>query len=666
MGERVLPAPGDGPKEFEVRWEGKSLSVPAGSTFLDVKDGFGWDDGVLMVQVDCEMGRSSMELMEEIKWNCSVTPLGFESEEAREALRHTASHILAQAVKRLFPKTRLGIGPAIEDGFYYDFDTEHGFVSDDLAVIEAEMARIIKENLPVCREVMSREEARALFEQMQEPFKLEILEEIPEDEPVSIYRQGEFVDLCAGPHVPSTGYVKAYKLLSIAGAYWRGDENRTMLQRIYGTAFMNQQDLEAHLARLEDIKRRDHRKLGKDLDLFSIEEEAGPGLVFWHPKGAVIREVIEDFWRKEHRKRGYDIVYTPHIAKLDIWKTSGHWDWYKENMYSPIVVDEVQYLLKPMNCPFHILLYKNSTRSYRDLPIKYAELGTVYRYERSGVLHGMLRVRGMTQDDAHLFCRPDQLEEQLIGVLDLTEFMLKTFGYNDYECMLSVRDPNNKAKYIGTDDVWEQAESALENALKAKNLRYKVDIGEAKFYGPAIDIKTRDAVGRLWQGPTIQADFNLPERFDIAYIGEDGRSYRPVVIHRTVLGTMERFIGGLIEQYAGAFPLWLAPVQVRVMPISDKQMDYAHEITLRLKDAGLRAECDSGQDKVGYKIRRAQLEKIPYMIVVGQKEKDDGSISLRHRSLGVLGMMSLDEFLKRANEEIDAKALESFFTCADR
>lgn len=666
MGERVLPAPGDGPKEFEVRWEGKSLSVPAGSTFLDVKDGFGWDDGVLMVQVDCEMGRSSMELMEEIKWNCSVTPLGFESEEAREALRHTASHILAQAVKRLFPKTRLGIGPAIEDGFYYDFDTEHGFVSDDLAVIEAEMARIIKENLPVCREVMSREEARALFEQMQEPFKLEILEEIPEDEPVSIYRQGEFVDLCAGPHVPSTGYVKTYKLLSIAGAYWRGDENRTMLQRIYGTAFMNQQDLEAHLARLEDIKRRDHRKLGKDLDLFSIEEEAGPGLVFWHPKGAVIREVIEDFWRKEHRKRGYDIVYTPHIAKLDIWKTSGHWDWYKENMYSPIVVDEVQYLLKPMNCPFHILLYKNSTRSYRDLPIKYAELGTVYRYERSGVLHGMLRVRGMTQDDAHLFCRPDQLEEQLIGVLDLTEFMLKTFGYNDYECMLSVRDPNNKAKYIGTDDVWEQAESALENALKAKNLRYKVDIGEAKFYGPAIDIKTRDAVGRLWQGPTIQADFNLPERFDIAYIGEDGRSYRPVVIHRTVLGTMERFIGGLIEQYAGAFPLWLAPVQVRVMPISDKQMDYAHEITLRLKDAGLRAECDSGQDKVGYKIRRAQLEKIPYMIVVGQKEKDDGSISLRHRSLGVLGMMSLDEFLKRANEEIDAKALESFFTCADR
>lgn len=666
MGERVLPAPGDGPKEFEVRWEGKSLSVPAGSTFLDVKDGFGWDDGVLMVQVDCEMGRSSMELMEEIKWNCSVTPLGFESEEAREALRHTASHILAQAVKRLFPKTRLGIGPAIEDGFYYDFDTEHGFVSDDLAVIEAEMARIIKENLPVCREVMSREEARALFEQMQEPFKLEILEEIPEDEPVSIYRQGEFVDLCAGPHVPSTGYVKTYKLLSIAGAYWRGDENRTMLQRIYGTAFMNQQDLEAHLARLEDIKRRDHRKLGKDLDLFSIEEEAGPGLVFWHPKGAVIREVIEDFWKKEHRKRGYDLVYTPHIAKLDIWKTSGHWDWYKENMYSPIIVDEVQYLLKPMNCPFHILLYKNSTRSYRDLPIKYAELGTVYRYERSGVLHGMLRVRGMTQDDAHLFCRPDQLEEQLIGVLDLTEFMLKTFGYNDYECMLSVRDPNNKAKYIGTDDVWEQAESALENALKAKNLRYKVDIGEAKFYGPAIDIKTRDAVGRLWQGPTIQADFNLPERFDIAYIGEDGRSYRPVVIHRTVLGTMERFIGGLIEQYAGAFPLWLAPVQVRVMPISDKQMDYAHEITLRLKDAGLRAECDSGQDKVGYKIRRAQLEKIPYMIVVGQKEKDDGSISLRHRSLGVLGMMSLDEFLKRANEEIDAKALESLFTCADR
>lgn len=662
MDEKVLPGPVDGSEEFEVRWGAKLLSFPAGSTLVDVKDGFGWGDEVLMVQVDYEIGPVSLELMEEIKGDCSVTPLGFESEEGREALRHTASHVLAQAVKRMFPEARLGIGPAIEDGFYYDFDTQHGFVSDDLEKIEAEMALIIKENLSVRREVMSRQEARELFEQRGEPFKLEILEDIPEDEPVSIYRQGEFVDLCAGPHVPSTGYIKAYKLLSIAGAYWRGDENRPMLQRIYGTVFMNRDDLDAHLARLEDIKRRDHRKLGKELDLFSIEDEAGPGLVFWHPKGAVIREVIEDFWKKEHRKRGYDLVYTPHIAKLDLWKTSGHWDWYKDNMYSPIIVDEVQYLLKPMNCPFHILLYKNSTRSYRDLPIRYAELGTVYRYERSGVLHGMLRVRGMTQDDAHLFCRPDQLEEQLIGVLDLTEFMLKTFGYHDYECMLSVRDPNNKSKYIGTDDVWEQAESALENALKARNLNYKIDVGEAKFYGPAIDIKTRDAVGRLWQGPTIQADFNLPERFDIAYIGEDGQRYRPVVIHRTVLGSMERFIGGLIEHYAGAFPLWLAPVQAKVIPISDRQMDYANEVTQRLKAAGLRAECDSGQDKVGYKVRQAQLEKVPYMIVVGEREKDDGTISLRHRSLGVLGAMKLEDFLERAKEEMDSKALESLFS----
>ncbi len=655
MGERVLPAPGDGPKEFEVRWEGKSLSVPAGSTFLDVKDGFGWDDGVLMVQVDCEMGRSSMELMEEIKWNCSVTPLGFESEEAREALRHTASHILAQAVKRLFPKTRLGIGPAIEDGFYYDFDTEHGFVSDDLAVIEAEMARIIKENLPVCREVMSREEARALFEQMQEPFKLEILEEIPEDEPVSIYRQGEFVDLCAGPHVPSTGYVKAYKLLSIAGAYWRGDENRMMLQRIYGTAFLNQQDLEAHLARLEDIKRRDHRKLGKDLDLFSIEEEAGPGLVFWHPKGAVIREVIEDFWRKEHRKRGYDIVYTPHIAKLDIWKTSGHWDWYKENMYSPIVVDEVQYLLKPMNCPFHILMYKTRTRSYRDLPLRWAELGTVYRYERSGVLHGMLRVRGFTQDDAHLFMRPDQLEEEIIGVIDLVKFMMEAFQYKEYEFELSVRDPNRKQEYAGSDDIWDLAENALISAMNKAGIEFRRMEGEAKFYGPAIDVHIKDALGRGWQGPTIQVDFNLPQRFGLYYIGEDNAQHQPVMIHRTVLGSMERFVAGLIEHYNGAFPVWLAPSQVRIIPIADRHIEYAKRVEKAFRDLNLRVETDARPEKVGYKIREAQLEKVPYMIIVGDKEVSEEKISVRSRSEGDLGQMAMEEFTSRILKEISER-----------
>ena len=649
-------------KNFEIKWNGEAVSLQEGSTFLNVKKAFGWKNDVLLVGIqgaDCSRAR---ELREKVDGDYVVEPLGFESEVAREALRHTASHILAQAVKRLFPEARLGIGPAIEDGFYYDFDTEHGFTVEDLEKIEGEMKGIIKENLPVTREVISKDEARKLFKERDAVYKLEILEELPEDEPISIYRQGEFVDLCAGPHVPYTGYVKAYKLLSIAGAYWRGDEKRPMLQRIYGTAFMDQEGLDAHLAKLEDIKRRDHRRLGKDLGLFSIEEEGGPGLVYWHPKGAIIREIIENFWKEEHRKRGYDLVYTPHIAKLDLWKVSGHWEWYQDNMYSPMEIDEMQYLLKPMNCPFHILIYRDKTRSYRDLPIKYGELGTVYRYERSGVLHGMLRVRGFTQDDAHLFCRPDQLEQQLIEVLDLTGFMLKTFGYDEYYCMLSVRDPKDKANYIGEDEVWEQAEGALERALKARKLKYQIDVGEAKFYGPAIDIKIKDAVGRLWQGPTIQADFNLPERFDIHYIGEDGQRHRPVMIHRTVLGTMERFIGGLIEHYAGAFPMWLSPVQVKVMPVSEKQSDYAKQVADQLKGEGLRVECDLGQDKIGYKIRQAQLEKVPYMLIVGEREKESKSISVRHRSLGDLGVMNIQEFAAKVNEEVRTHALESVFS----
>lgn len=649
------------PEGFVVKWNEESKHFPQGSTFLDVKKAFGWKNDVLMVRVLDQAQPQVLELREPVERDCEVEPLGFADEQAREALRHTASHVLAQAVKRLFPDVRLGIGPAIEDGFYYDFDTEHRFTPEDLNDIEKEMRRIVKQNLPVTREIVSREEARKLFEEAGETYKLELIDELPESEPISIYRQGEFFDLCAGPHVPHTGYLKAFKLLSIAGAYWRGDENRPMLQRIYGTAFMDQEALDAHLAKLEEIKRRDHRRLGRELEFFSIEEEGGPGLIYWHPKGALVRELIEHFWKAEHRKRGYEIVYTPHIAKLDLWKVSGHWDWYSENMYTPMDVDDTKYLLKPMNCPFHILIYKGKTRSYRDLPIKYAELGTVYRYERSGVLHGMLRVRGFTQDDAHLFCRPDQLEEQLIEVLDIAEFMLKTFGYDEYYCMLSVRDPEDKQRYIGNDDVWEQAEAALENALKAKNLNYQVDVGEAKFYGPAIDIKIKDAMGRLWQGPTIQADFNLPERFDIAYIGEDGQKHRPVMIHRTVLGAMERFIGGLIEHYAGAFPLWLSPVQVRVMPVSDKQADYAKQIAEELEKHGFRTQCDLGPDKIGYKIRQAQLEKVPYMIIVGDKEKQAGNISVRHRALGDLGAMQLDEFAAKAKHESESKSLDSVF-----
>ncbi|MCL4426634.1 MAG: threonine--tRNA ligase, partial [Firmicutes bacterium] len=444
-------------------------------------------------------------------------------------------------------------------------------------------------------------------------------------EPISLYRQGDFLDLCAGPHIPSTGKVKHFKLLSVAGAYWRGDEKRPMLQRIYGTVFAKKSDLEEYLRRLEEAKRRDHRRLGRELDLFSLQEEAGPGLVFWHPKGGLVRQLIEDFWRAEHRRRGYEIVFSPHIAKLDLWKISGHWSWYKENMYSPINIDEVEYLLKPMNCPFHILMYKSATRSYRDLPLRWGELGTVYRYERSGVLHGLLRVRGFTQDDAHLFVRPDQLKDELVGVIDLAQFMMESFGYQNYELMLSVRDPENKTKYIGSDEVWEMAEKALVGALQTKGLPYVLGEGEAKFYGPAIDITLKDALGRGWQGPTIQVDFNLPERFDLAYIGEDGQPHRPVMIHRTVLGSMERFMGGLIEHYAGAFPLWLAPVQARLLPITERHHEYAYSVQKRLQEAGLRVEVDPRSEKVGYKIRQAEMEKVPYMLVVGDKENQSHS-----------------------------------------
>lgn len=558
-------------------------------------------------------------------------------------LRHSAAHVLAQAVKRLFPEARLGIGPAIEDGFYYDFDVSQPFDPASLEKIEAEMARIVRDNLPIVREEVTREQARELFSSLGEKYKVELLEDIPEGVPVTVYRQGEFVDLCAGPHMPATGHVKHFKLLSVAGAYWRGDEKRPMLQRIYGTAFFSEEDLKVHLERLEEAAKRDHRKLGREMDLFSIHEEAGAGLVFWHPKGGLIRQLIEDFWRKEHRKRGYDIVFTPHIAKLDLWKTSGHWDWYKESMYSPIDIDGIEYLLKPMNCPFHILMYKSKTRSYRDLPLRWAELGTVYRYERSGVLHGLLRVRGFTQDDAHIFCEPSQVRQEILGVLDLAIYMMNSFGYSEYEIMLSVRDASSKSKYIGDDRVWLNAEGALVDALEEAGLEYRVAEGEAKFYGPAIDIALKDALGRKWQGPTIQVDFNLPERFDMTYTGEDNRPHRPVMIHRTVLGSMERFLGSLIEHTGGAFPVWLAPVQAKVIPVTDRHREYAGRVKASLDAAGVRAEEDLRNESVGYKIRQAELEKVPYMLVVGDKEISANAVALRKRREGDLGRLPIDE-----------------------
>ncbi len=575
--------------------------------------------------------------------------------EGREILRHSTAHVMAQAAKRIFPGVKLAIGPAIENGFYYDFDKPEPFTLDDLGHIEEEMHKIVAEDLPIVREEIPRDEAVRLFRELDEPYKLELIEDLPEDEVVSIYRQGEFVDLCRGPHLASTGQLRAFKLLSVAGAYWRGDEKRKMLQRIYGTAFPSAVELEAHLHLLEEAEKRDHRKLGKELDIFSLHEEAGAGLVYWHPKGGIIRKVIEDFWRDEHLKRGYQLVYSPHIARRDLWEISGHWGWYRENMYSPIDIDGVEYLLKPMNCPFHILMYKTRTRSYRDLPIRWAELGTVYRYERSGVLHGMLRVRGFTQDDAHLFMRPDQLEDELVGVIDLVQFMMKSFGYKDYDMELSVRDPANKEKYVGSDEVWDLAEGALVAALERKGLPHARMEGEAKFYGPAIDVKVKDALGRGWQGPTIQVDFNLPERFDIEYIGEDNAPHRPVMIHRTVLGSMERFVAGLIEHYAGAFPVWLAPVQVRVIPIADRHIDYARKVAADLMEARVRVEVDDRSEKMGYKIREAQLEKVPYMLVAGDREAGEGTVSVRSRGKGDLGPMSLADFKARVVRDIEEK-----------
>lgn len=555
---------------------------------------------------------------------------------------------MAQAVQELFPEAKFGIGPAIEDGFYYDFDLPRSLVPSDLPVIESKMKEIIRADLPFVREEITKEEALRLF--AAQPYKLELIREIPDDQ-VTIYRQGSFIDLCRGPHVSSTSRVGAFRLINIAGAYWRGDETRPMLQRIYGVAFETEAELEAYLARLEEATKRDHRRLGKELDLFSIHDEAGAGLVLWHPKGALIRLLIEDFWREEHRKRGYEIVYTPHIAKLNLWKTSGHWDFYRENLYSPIDIEGQQYIIKPMNCLGHILIYKTKLRSYRELPIRYAELGTVYRYERSGVLHGLARVRGFTQDDAHIFCRPDQLESEIAAVVELARFMLQTFGFDDYQLLLSTRPE----KYAGTLEIWEQATEALRAVLEKLRLNYEVDPGEGVFYGPKIDVKLRDALGRLWQGPTIQVDFNLPQRFNVTYVGDDGAEHQVVMIHRTVLGSMERFLACLIEHYGGAFPVWLSPTQVVIIPIADRHLDYASKVAEALRERRIRARIDDRNERMNSKIREAQLEKIPYMLIIGDRESAASTVSLRLRNGTDLGSLPLSQFIERVEAIIEAR-----------
>ena len=573
-----------------------------------------------------------------------------EEKEARvEKMRHSAAHVMAEAVQTLFPGTKFGIGPAIEDGFYYDFELPRPLVPEDLVAIEAKMREVIIGNFSFAREEISKTKARKLF--AAQPYKLELIEEL-EDKTVTIYRQGSFVDLCRGPHVNSTGEIKAFKLTSIAGAYWRGDEKRPMLQRIYGVAFETAAELESYLARLTEAAKRDHRRLGKELDLFSLHEEFGPGLVHWHPKGALVRQIIEDFWKAEHRKRGYEIVYTPHIAKLNLWKTSGHWDFYRENLYSPMDVEGQEYIVKPMNCLGHIMIYKTQLRSYRNLPLRYAELGTVYRYERSGVLHGLARVRGFTQDDAHIFCRPDQIEAEVGEAVQLARFMMNTFGFNEYELLLSTRPDH----YAGTIQVWEEATGALRKVLERLGLNYAIDPGEGVFYGPKIDVKLKDALNRLWQGPTIQVDFNLPQRFDVNYIGEDGLEHQVVMVHRTVLGSMERFMACLVENYAGAFPVWLSPVQVAIIPIADRHLSYAHQVADELREYGIRVHVDDRSERMNLKIREAQLMKIPYMFVVGDKEQDASQVSLRLRNGEDSGLLSISKFLDRVRPIIETKA----------
>ncbi len=558
------------------------------------------------------------------------------TDERLERMRHSASHVMAEAVQQLFPGTRFGIGPAIEDGFYYDFELPRPLTPDDLPVIEGRMREIVAADLPFSQRTVSREEARSLF--ADQPYKLELLDDL-EDEHVSLFQQGSFTDLCRGPHVESTGQIGAFNLTRTAGAYWRGDETRPMLQRVYGVAFATEDELNDYLERLAEAAKRDHRKLGRELDLFSIHEEIGPGLVCWHPNGAMVRQLIEDFWKAEHHRRGYGLVYTPHVGKLDQWKQSGHWEFYRENLYSPMEVDNQQYLIKPMNCLGHILIYKTKVRSYRELPIRMAELGTVYRYERGGVLYGLTRVRGFTQDDAHIFCRQDQIQQEVIRVIELAQFMLNTFGFTDYQMVLATRPD----KFAGTEEIWEQATDALKAALETLGLPYEIDPGGGAFYGPKIDVKLADAMGRGWQGPTIQVDFNLPQRFDVCYIGDDGSEHLVTMIHRTVLGSMERFFACLVEHYGGAFPVWLSPTQARIIPIADRHIDYAREVEDTLRNSGIRTDVDSRPERMTSKIRDAQLLKIPYMLIVGDKEAAAGGVAVRLRTGEDLGLRTIDE-----------------------
>jgi threonyl-tRNA synthetase len=641
MGDKVKVALPDGSKK----------EYAAGTSVAQILREF--DASLAKTVLVASVNGRMVDLSEKVGADSEIRFFTFGSEQGREAFWHSTSHVMAQAVRDLFPGVKLAIGPSIEEGFYYDFDTEDPFEPDDLERIEKRMREIVKGNYAFSREELGKSEAEEIFREKGEKYKLEILSELDGDSAV-LYRHDDFVDLCRGPHVPSTGVIKSFKLLSVAGAYWRGSEKNPMLQRIYGISFPKDDELDRHLKRLEEAKKRDHRVLGKELELFSISDEVGPGLVLWHPKGAMIRKLIEDYWVEEHLKHEYQLIYTPHVARLHLWEKSGHTGFYQENMFSTMKVEGEEYQLKPMNCPFHILIYKSKLRSYRDLPLKLAELGACYRYERSGVLLGLSRVRGFTMDDAHIFCKPEQLEEEVIGLLDFSLSMLRTLGFEDYQIFLSTRPD----KSIGEEENWEKAQEALRRALERQNLEFEVDKGGGAFYGPKIDLKIRDVMGRPQQCTTIQFDFNIPERFDLTFVDSDGNSHRPIMIHRALLGSLERFFGVLIEQFAGAFPLWLSPVQIRIMPITDEQNPYAVEMERKLKEQGFRVELDDRNEKINYKIREAEKEKIPYMFIVGKKEVQDRNVSVRKHKRGDLGRFDLDEIVRELKEEVSAKTAE--------
>ena len=609
-------------------------------------------EGLARAATAGEIDGEVVDLRTPVEKDCQLNILTFSDDKGKGAFRHTASHIMAQAIKRLYPETKLAIGPSIADGFYYDVDRDTPFTAEDLENIEKEMKKIVKENLPLVRSTKPRDEAIAYFKEKDEPYKVELIEDLPEDSEISFYTQGEFTDLCAGPHLMSTKYVKAFKLTSLAGAYWRGSEKNKMLQRVYGTAFSKKAELEEYLHMLEEAKKRDHRKLGKELGLFMLREE-GPGFPFFLPNGMVLKNQLLDYWREIHRKAGYVEISTPIMLSRHLWETSGHWDHYKENMYTTVIDDE-DFAIKPMNCPGGILVYESEPRSYRDLPLRMGELGIVHRHEKSGQMHGLMRVRCFTQDDAHIFMMPEQIRDEIKGVANLINSVYSLFGFK-YHVELSTRPEDS----MGSDEDWEMATDALRGALDDLGLPYIVNEGDGAFYGPKIDFHLEDSLGRTWQCGTIQLDFQLPLRFNLEYTGADGEKHRPIMIHRVVFGSIERFIGILIEHFAGAFPTWLAPVQVKVLPISEKHMDYGEKVLKKLQDAGIRAELDTRAEKIGYKIREAQMKKIPYMLVVGAKEEEEEKVAVRSRSLGDEGQKGLEEFISQIQEEIHTKAIQN-------